>query len=285
MFKGVNYYRQMSIGGPVSFLRYPGGKQRYIEAFLKFVPNLKQNNLRLCEPFVGGASIFFALNPRDALLSDLNQELINLYQEIKIRPKKIWKLYREFPNTKLGYYLIRDQNLSRKSNSYKAARTLYLNRTCFKGMWRHNSTGKFNVGYGGEDRRWVIDEDSLFEVSRRLKTAELRSGDFEVIINESRRGDFLFLDPPYAPGKVELKNAHYQFNAFTFEDHKRLAASLKQAHKRGAVWTMTTSSHPKIRSLFGDYNIFTLRQGVGGMPGIRTSSRVGEILVTNWRAK
>jgi DNA adenine methylase len=268
----------------LNILRYPGGKQRHLPYFSDLLPNAISIKGCYIEPFVGGASVFLSINPTRSILADINEELIELYKGIKSNPKEVWKIYSNFPNTKKGYYEVREQSLSRKSIIYKAARILFLNRTCFKGMWRHNSIGKFNVGYGGQSRRWVIDENSLIEVSKRLKNAQLFVSDFEQIISLAKYGDFIFLDPPYTPGATELKNDHYQFNSFSFENQKRLAHALEQASRRGVNWLMTTSSHPDITNLFKNVTITPFTLGTGDLPGILTREKVGEVLIMNWRA-
>ena len=148
--------------------------------------------------------MFFSFKFRDSLLSDINVELIDLYRGIRYAPRQVWEKFREFPTTKRGYYSVRNSSTSELDLVSRAARTLFLNRTCFKGMWRHNSRGFFNVGYGGQSRRWVIAEDDLVAFSRRLRTASLRSSDFEGVIDEAEKNDFLYLDPPYKPGKKEV---------------------------------------------------------------------------------
>src|SRR5262249_49109195 len=140
----------------VRFLRYPGGKQRILHRLVRHLPVKESIGGRFVEPFVGGGAIFFALSPAKALLTDLNAELIDLYRGIRRYPDEVWEAFREFPSSREGYYQVRALDHDDLPLASKAARTLYLNRTCFKGMWRHNSSGQFNVGYGGEDRRWAI---------------------------------------------------------------------------------------------------------------------------------
>jgi DNA adenine methylase len=188
----------------IKFIRYPGGKQRILNYIIPFLPPRQSIIGKFIEPFVGSGAVFFAINPKRALLADINPELIDLYRGIKYYPLKVWEIYNSFPTTKKAYYQIRDMNISEMSLAFRAARTLYLNRTCFKGMWRHNSDGRFNVGYGGQDRRWVINQETLKEVSNRLKHATLKCCDFEEVIDESKIGDFIFADPPYRPGEREL---------------------------------------------------------------------------------
>jgi|UniRef100_A0A7V3JAS6 DNA adenine methylase len=265
----------------VNIVRYPGGKQRLLNLIIPYLPTADSINGRFIDPFLGGGSIFFALNPKKALLSDINEELINLYSGIRLFPSQVWEIYKSFPKTKEAYYQIRKMDVEGANLAFKAARILYLNRTCFKGMWRHNANGQFNVGYGGQDRRWAIDEEVLKEVARRLKKAILKCSDFEPIISSAQEGDFIFLDPPYKPGERELANAHYVYNRFSYNDHKRLATLLAKATERGIKWAMTTSSHPDILRLFSGNFFIPLSKGTGKFPGLLTDNPK-EVLIFNY---
>ncbi len=266
------------------FIRYPGGKSRMLKYILPYLPAREQIRSKFIEPFAGGGALFFAINPRKSVLSDINSELIDLYRGIQKDPYKIWNLYREFPVTKEGYYQIRDIDLAQKDIPFRASRILYLNRTCFKGMWRHNSEGCFNVGYGGESRRWVISGNDLIDVSARLKKATLKCSDFEPVIDKAEPGDFLFLDPPYKPGNRDMYHAHYAHGTFTYSDQIRLAKALKRATSRGVQWAMTTSSHEDITSLYKAkrYTAIPLIKGTGDKPG-KLVSNPGEVLILNYK--
>lgn len=249
-------------------LRYPGGKGRILSALKFFLPAEKEIYWRYIDPFIGGASVFFYLQPQNALLSDSNPDLIDLYSTLKEYPCEIWEQYQQIPAGKESYYNIRSIDPSKLGRPMRAARLLYLNRTCFKGMWRHNNKGQFNVGYGGESRRWVISNPELMEASRRLHSADIRCSDFEPIVAEATKADFLFIDPPYRPGYSEMRNAHYTGRQFTYSDQFRLAAALRQATGRGVPWVMTNSSHPDILRLYQGYYVATMRVGTGAHPGL-----------------
>jgi DNA adenine methylase len=270
----------MSLENKLTFLRYPGGKQRRITYFSRFLQIQSHTYQNYVEPFLGGGSVFFFVNPNKALLSDKNQELIDLYKGIRDFPKDVWEIYRKFPDTKKGYYLVRNQDTDELDLMTRAARTLYLSRTCFKGMWRHNANGEFNVGYGGQDRRWAICEKNLHEVSDRLRHADLRCEDFETIIRKCSKGDFLFLDPPYRPGQREECNAHYGYGQFLFDEQERLARALSRASRRGVKWVMTNSSHPDILALY--HVFFHYRLDIGSQRTTGTSVKnSGEIVIHN----
>jgi DNA adenine methylase len=266
--------------GPVRFLRYPGGKQRLLHRLIRLLPRRDQIKGRLVEPFVGGGAVFYALNPDRALLTDINAELIDLYWGIRRYPAEVWRNFSQFPSSKEGYYEVRALDHEDLGLAKRAARTLYLSRTCFKGMWRHNSSGQFNVGYGGQDRRWAICEESVREVSRRLRKATLRCCDFEEAIAECLPGDFLFLDPPYKPGEWDIFNDHYAWSRFRYADHERLARSLHKATDRGIVWAMTTTSHPDVVKLYPGARIFPLAKGRRAKTTILKMS-TGEVIIFN----
>jgi len=272
------YYNQYQ---KLRFVRYPGGKNRLLPSIIPLLPTHENIKGRYVEPFVGSGSVFFCINPKNAILSDTNRELIELYRGIKNYPKKVWGWFARFPTTKNYYYQTRDMGTKKRTPAYRAARILYLNRTCFKGMWRYNLNGEFNVGYGGQDRRWAIDEDNLIEVSKRLRNVSLKIKDFEEIIDNCSKNDFLFLDPPYSAGKKDTIHYHYGINQFKFEDHQRLAKTLKRASRRGVKWAMTTSSNRDIKRLFTGFSFHSISMGIGDRPGV-LSFNSGEVLIKNY---
>lgn len=268
-------------GEKVCFLRYPGGKQRILDAFLHYLPSRSSIHGRYVEPFVGGGAVFFALNPKRAILSDINAELMDLYRGIRRYPVQVWNIFKSFPSSKKTYYEIRSWNYDELDLAQRAARSLYLNRTCFKGMWRHNSKGEFNVGYGGQDRRWVINKETLLQISKRLSRISLKCSDFEEMIDGCQEQDFVFIDPPYRPAEREMVHDHYRYGKFSFEDRKRLAATVKRASRRGIRWAMTTSAHPEIVYLFRRYHVISIPRGTGRKIG-ELKKDSGEVLIRNY---
>jgi len=263
-----------------TFLRYPGSKRRMLAFLSNYLPTADSISGRFIEPFVGGGAIYFHLQPTKALLSDLNPELIDLYRGISDNPDRVWRIYRAFPRGKRAYKVIRAATVDELSLSQKAARSLYLNRTCFKGMWRHNLAGRFNVGYGGESRRWVIARRHLLSIARLLCSAKLECCDFESTISDASAGDYLFLDPPYRPGAKEQTTEHYTGRQFTFRDHKRLASILRSADKRNVQWSMTISDHPDILNLYKGFHRRNIPRGTGRQIGAFVNNS-GEVLIRN----
>lgn len=265
----------------LTLLRYPGGKLRQLPSFSERLPSDPSSYRHYIEPFVGGASVFFHVNPKQAILSDINPDLIDLYTGIRDHPDEVWKIYESVGGAKDVYYTIRSLDPAIMDLPYRAARLLYLNRTCFKGMWRHNRSGDFNVGYGGEDRRWSISYQNLREVSERLKHVNLICSDFEGIIDSAKKDDFLFLDPPYKPGARERNHDHYKYGWFWFQDQKRLARALSRATKRGVRWMMTNSAHPDIVHLYRSCTVSPLAIGTGESIGQITGNSQ-EVVIQNF---
>jgi DNA adenine methylase len=149
-------------------------------------------------------------------------------------------------------------------------------------MWRHNPSGNFNVGYGGEARRWVITHNSIVELSRSLKKAVITHSDFEPILEQCSDGDFIFLDPPYKPGEKEMSEAHYINGKFCFEDQIRLSKKLKEiSRKRKLGWLMTNSSNPEICELYRDFTITKVPIGTSSVIGVSTNNSK-EVVISNF---
>ncbi len=148
-----------------------------------YLPTSENIKGRYVEPFVGSCVVYFSVNPKSAILSDINPDLIDLLNGIKLSPCGVWQMYCNFGNDKSSYKVVRDEIIP-KTIIEKAARVLFLNRTCFKGMWRTNLQGGFNVGYGGQERRWAITENNLIEVAEALSKAEISCEDFETTLQK-----------------------------------------------------------------------------------------------------
>lgn len=267
----------------VRFIRYPGGKRRMLDFLGQHLPNPSSIKGRYAEPFVGSGSVFLFMLPPQALLSDLNPDLIDLYRGVRYSPQAVWERYCKFGGNKAAYQQVRDAGPSGLLVD-RAARVLFLNRTCFKGMWRHNRDGHFNVGYGGQARRWVINLEMLSEVGKALRKATLQCSDFEDVVDNCEESDFLFLDPPYRPGEKEQINDHYVGQQFSYKDHLRLPSALKRAKKRGVHWALTTSAHPDIVKLFRGNEQNAIPRGTGRSPGVLATNS-GEVLITSYKVE
>ena len=262
------------------FLKWPGGKRWLTSRHLDMFP---KKYGKYIEPFLGGGAVFFALSPKDAYLSDSNEELVNAYNRIKGDRLKIEKSLARFQakHDSDFYYKVRD-----KSNPTdpiaRAVRFLYLNRTCFNGIYRVNKNGDFNVPIGTKDA--VSFEDGyLDKVSEALKNVRIRRRDFAVAIGKANKNDFVFIDPPYTV--MHNNNGFVKYNAqlFSWTDQARLATSIKAAAERGALIMMSNADHESVRTLydgFGSHHVLSRSSVLAGDPGKRRSAT--ELLVTNY---
>jgi DNA adenine methylase len=227
-------------------LKWAGGKRWLFKAHNFQLPT---NVIHYFEPFLGGGAAFFHFAPKIATLSDINAELVNLYQVIKTEPKPLKRrLLTHHKHHSLDYYYhIR----SRASGNAlrRAARTLYLNRTCWNGLYRVNLRGQFNVPIGTKSDV-IYQTDDFERLAERLRHATLVVSDFEKTISAAGKDDFVFADPPYTVKHNYNGFLKYNESIFSWEDQIRLRSALFAAKNRGAHIFLTNADHPSIRSLY-----------------------------------
>ncbi|WP_228267885.1 DNA adenine methylase [Acinetobacter oleivorans] len=231
------------------FLKWAGGKRWFVKNHLDNLPN--EFNVYL-EPFLGGASMFFAICPKQAILSDYNVNLINCYIAIKEAPQDIYKYLEQhhLSHNKEYYYDIRKAKYV--DNVQKAAQFIYLNRTCWNALYRVNMKGEFNVPIGTKTNV-ILETDNFELVSNILKHTQLISCDFEETINRASKNDFIFVDPPYTVKHNNNGFVKYNETMFSWEDQIRLSEALILADKRGAKFLMTNAYHQSVIDLYKDY--------------------------------
>jgi DNA adenine methylase len=257
--KPIGEWRTTLEGNDVAtpFLKWPGGKRWFVCSFADLLPAAFGTYV---EPFLGAGSVFFHLRPRKAVLGDINSDLINAYQaikknweEIKVSLRYHQRRHREDADG--YYYQVREQNL--RNSLTQASRLIYLNRTCFNGVYRVNQKGQFNVPRGSKDSV-VFDTDDFELVSKLLKKATLFAGDFEPLVSRSKRGDFVFCDPPYTVRHNYNGFLKYNEVLFSWSDQERLANALRQAALRGVKVLCTNANHDSIHELY-DHQVFDLK--------------------------
>ena len=231
----------------VPFLKWPGGKRWFIAAHDHVFPETFN---RYIEPFLGSGSVFFHLRPKVALLGDANSDLIKSYRGIRNNWRKTEAALREHQKRhgEEYYYAMRERQPRRFAE--QAARIIYLNRTCFNGIYRVNRQGKFNVPKGTRDS-FLFETDDFATISRLLRRAELRVTDFEALVDEARCGDLIFADPPYTVRHNLNGFIKYNEKLFSWDDQVRLAAALTRAQNRGALIVSTNANHSSVRALYG----------------------------------
>lgn len=217
------------------FLRWAGSKRRMLPELL---PYWRDDYSRYVEPFMGSASLFFALAPSRALLSDTNSELVGTFIAVRDRPEDVYNELVQIPLGKDSYYRIRALPTQTMSVPRKAARFIFLNRFCFNGLYRTNMQGRFNVPFSSSRTGDLPTMEELAAVSDALKGIVLRTADFEEVLSQVERGDFVYLDPPYAVTEERIFR-EYGPQSFNVSDLKRLAVALDQVDKKGASFVVS----------------------------------------------
>ncbi|KFJ41906.1 Dam family site-specific DNA-(adenine-N6)-methyltransferase [Francisella philomiragia] len=232
----------------IPFLTWAGGKRWFVQKYNNILP--KTYN-RYIEPFLGGGSVFFYLKPKQAILGDINSDLITTYKMIRKNYKKINELllFHQSLHSKEYYYKIRETVPS--SDIELAARFIYLNRTCFNGIYRVNHGGKFNVPKGTKNNV-ILDSDNFESLSELLQNASIKKSDFEKLIDSAKKGDLIFADPPYTVRHNNNGFIGYNEKLFSWDDQIRLANALMRAKDRGVQIVATNANHESIRELYKD---------------------------------
>lgn len=228
------------------FLKWPGGKRWLVDLH----SNLFRHRFnRYIEPFLGAGSVYFHLKPARAVLGDLNGDLITAYRGLQQDHDAVRVLLEmhHLSHGKEYYYQIRSEVPS--SLPERSARMIYLNRTCFNGIYRVNQRGEFNVPIGTRDRV-VRDTDNFAGIAKLLSGAELRHSDFEPLVDEAEVGDLVFLDPPYTVRHNSNGFIKYNEKLFSWDDQERMAKAAVRAAERGARVIVTNASHPTVRRLY-----------------------------------
>lgn len=238
---------------PKPILKWAGGKQQMVEILLSSSP--KKYN-KYIEPFIGGGALFFAMQPSKAIISDSNAELINLYKVVASDVDELISLLKDMKNTEEEFYRIRALDTSKMSDIEKAARTMYLNKTCYNGLYRVNRQGQFNVPYGKYKNPNICDENNLRAASIVLRQNTIVHGDYkEILHNYAEPGDFIFLDPPYLPVSKYADFKRYTKEQFYEEDQLELAEEVDRLAEMGCYILLTNSNHPLVHRLYGKYKI------------------------------
>ena len=234
-------------------LKWAGGKTQMLGDLLPKVPS---SYGRYIEPFFGGGAMFFALQPEQAVIADSNPELINLYRQVANHVDDVICQLKKYENTQEMFYAVRGQDWTMLPEAEAAARTIFLNKTCFNGLYRVNKKGQFNVPFGKYKNPKICDEEGLKAASAALKKAEFVCGVYLLVLEHyAQPGDFVFLDPPYLPISEYSDFKRYTKEQFYEEDHVELAKMVKTLHERGCHVILTNSNHPLVHELYAPFTI------------------------------
>lgn len=264
------------------FLKWAGGKQQLLAPLRSYRP--PSFNCYF-EPFVGGGAVFFDLSPKAAILADANEELINCYHVVQ---NDVWALLehlKQHRNTSKYFYEMRSKNPARMNEVARASRFIYLNRTCFNGLYRVNRKGQFNVPFGNYKNPTIRPKKKLLAAHVALQNVHLHSCDFREITEMACKGDFVYLDPPYFPaGKfADFRRYHKVF--FSKEDHIELSRLLSHLAGRGCYVMLSNSDTPFTRSLYKDWNLKSV--SAKRLINCNAERRDGakELIVTNYETQ
>ena len=263
-------------------LKWAGGKTQLLEHLLPKIP--KEYN-KYIEPFFGGGALFFALKPNNSIIADSNPELINLYRVIAKDVNSLISELKNLKNEKDFFYDMRKKEFSELSEIEAAARTIFLNKTAFNGLYRVNKKGQFNVPFGYYKNPKILDEDQLLAASKLLRKTKILLGDFKDILCENaKKGDFIFLDPPYLPVSKFSDFKRYTKEQFHEKDQISLANLVNKLSKKGCHILLTNSNHPLIHELYKDFNIdiYKTKRNINS----KSTNRKGEdIIVSNFKKR
>lgn len=268
-------------------LKWAGGKTQLLEQIADNMP-AEYNNYY--EPFIGGAAVLFGISPSQAFVNDVNEQLINLYTQLKVSAESVIAKINEMdaaPCTQELYYAVRDRYNAKIANrdfdAECAALMIWINKHCFNGLYRVNSKGLFNVPYNNKAGGRSIDENNIRAVSAYLQSADITITclDFEQACDGVSSGDFVYFDSPYVPESATASFTDYTTDGFSLADHERLAALFQRLDQTGAKVMLSNNDVPFVRSLYKGYHIQSL--AVKRMINRNADKRTGkEVLITNY---
>lgn len=264
-------------------MQWAGGKTQMLKDILPMIPEYKGKYI---EPFFGGGALFFALQPENSVISDSNPELINMYLQVRDDVDHVIKILKSYNKTKQLFYEVRALEWESLPKSEAAARTIYLNKASFNGLYRVNKKGQFNASFGGESRiknKTICDENRLRLVSELLKRNKVICNDYMNVLKEyAKPGDFIFLDPPYVPVSKYADFTRYTKEKFYTDDHINLAEEVYRLHELGCYIMLTNSDHPIVHELYKDFDIriVNTRRSISSKAETRSNGK--DVIVKNY---
>ena len=264
---------------PRPFLKWVGGKTQILHTLLDTIPRFGGT---YHEPFLGGGALFFQLRPDKAVISDLNEELINCYEMVRDDPEGLINLLSEYIYDKKFYYDMRQKNPLEMSGLHRAARMIYLNKTGFNGLYRVNSKGIFNVPFGRYRNPLICDEANLRGCAVALKTARIECRSFESVLDVAQKGDLVYFDPPYIPLSKSAYFTAYEKGGFGMANQELLSRVFSELDQKGVFVILSNSDVPWIDDAYQPFNIRRIKALRMVNSDSSRRGKVGEVLVTNF---
>lgn len=280
--------RKMQEVEALKFVKWAGGKGQLIEQFKPFFP---KRISRYFEPFVGSGAVFFYIaqkyQPKEIFLSDINEDLINAYLIIRDDVERLiveLKQHKEYhyADGEKYFYEIRSVNPKSLPELERAARFIYLNKTCFNGLYRVNSKGQFNVPIGSYKNPEILQEERLRKISVLLRNVSLKVMSFEKIVPLAKKGDFVYFDPPYYPIKKGANFTTYTKEAFLDNEQRLLAEIFDKLDQKGCLCMGSNSDTAFIRKLYGKFNIHVVRARRMINSDKNGRGEINELVITNY---
>lgn len=269
------------------FLKWAGGKRQLIPEIIKYVPAEYDTYF---EPFIGAGALFFSLKPKKAHINDSNGQLINTYISVRDNIDVLIPLLKEHKQANCEEYFYKIRALDREPDTFarltgaeKAARLIYLNKTCFNGLYRVNSQGHFNAPYGRYSNPTICDEAVLKAVSEYLRGNDITitSGDFSEALDKAGKKSFVYIDSPYHSQKY-TGFTDYQVGGFNEQEQVRLRQTFSELTGRGVKCLLSNSATPFILDLYKGFDIHILKAGRAINSNVSGRGKVNEVLVKNW---
>jgi len=273
--------------GIPTFVKWAGGKKQLLEQFKPFFPEKIE---RYFESFVGGGAVAFYIiknyHPKEIFLSDINEELVNCLNIIKNDVDSLIKLLKKMKanHSKETYYKVRAEDPKLLCDVDRASRFIYLNKTCFNGLYRVNSKGGFNVPIGSYKNPAIVSEEELREISHLLKNAKVNTLQFYDAVKDAKKGDFIYFDPPYYPLKKESFTT-YTKDAFLEKEQEHLAKVFNELDKKGCNVMLSNSDTKFIKDLYKDRHIKIVKATRMINCDATKRGKINEVVVTNYPVK
>ena len=267
-------------------LKWVGGKRQLLPSIK---PMLPKRITSYCEPFVGGGAVLFELQPKKAIINDINSDLILVYTVIRDNVEALIELLETYPNEESFYYELR--NIDRDQTKYnklseieRAARVIFLNKTCYNGLYRVNNAGEFNSPFGKYKSPNIVNAPVLRAVSTYFNSSEITfsTTDFELVLEQVRKGTFVYLDPPYDPVSDTSSFTGYSKGGFSREQQIQLRECCDRLNARGVKFMLSNSATDFIREQYSDYHI-TIVQAKRAINSVASKrGDVDEVIITNY---
>ncbi len=283
MLKAAEAISMVNPTAPKPFVKWVGGKTQLLPELAERVPD---DFGRYYEPFVGGGALFFRLQPQRACLTDINPDLVNLYTVIRDKVDELIEDLSQHVYEEAYFYQIRgaDRTLEYEkwSDVQRASRFIYLNKTCYNGLYRVNSKGQFNAPFGRYTNPTILNSDNLYACHAVLQKAVIEVSDFYAVRRRIRANDFVYFDPPYAPLSATAKFTSYTKNGFDAEMQYALRDLCRALDKRSVRFMLSNSSAPLILDLYAEFNIEFVyaTRSINSNAGKR--GKIPEVVVTNY---